>query len=75
MTDEELDVFVEQKLTEMTITILENIKSEIEVKRDKLGERPNYAKQCKMQGYSDSMGIINKHIEVLKGENNENRNH
>ena len=74
MTDEELDVFIEQKLTGMTITILENIKSEIEVKRNNLSKNPNDFKKCKMQGYSDSMGIINKHIEVLKGENNENRN-
>lgn len=69
MTDEELDIFIEQKLKEMTIKILENIRSEIKTKRDTLGKNNlDYFKQFKMQGYSDSMGILTKHINSLKGE-------
>lgn len=68
MTDAELDIFIERKLTEMAIKILENIESEIKIKRDKLNNNPNFFKKCKMQGYSDSIGILEKHIAELKGE-------
>jgi len=69
MTDAELDIFIERKLTEMAIKILENIESEIKIKRDKLNNNPNFFKKCKMQGYSDSIGILEKNIAELKGEN------
>lgn len=72
MTVEELDIFVERKLTEMIIKTLEVIELEIKIKRDKLDNNPNWFKKCKMRGYSDSMEILEKHISELKGDKCDN---
>ena len=58
---------------EGSIEELENVKDKINIKRDNLlniDDRMNdlnIYKKCKIQGYSDSIGIIDKHIAELKG--------
>ena len=58
---------------EGSIESLENIKDEINIKRDNLlnSEDLNLLKKCNIQGYSDSMGILNKYISGLKEIKNE----
>jgi len=59
----------ERKGNRDLITEFEKAKAEMEKRRNALDDgNLNDFKKCKMQGYSDSMGILDNRIEELKGE-------